>query len=112
MANRRRADARRNALHERLAANAVIEVEPGPERRVGGSGLVRALASLSDRDQEVLRLVAWDGLDRARAARVLGISTSLFSLQLHRARRRLARALEAQAPAEQQTGDQSSLEVL
>jgi RNA polymerase sigma-70 factor (ECF subfamily) len=112
MANRRRAEARQNALHERLAATAVIEVEPGPERRVGESGLVRALASLSDRDQEVLRLVAWDGLDRARAARVLGISTSLFSLQLHRARRRLARALEAQAPAEQQADDQSSLEVL
>jgi RNA polymerase sigma-70 factor, ECF subfamily len=111
MANRRRAEARRNALHERLAANAVIEVAPGPERRVGESGLLQALASLSERDQEVLRLVAWDGLDRARAAAVLGITTGLFSLQLHRARRRLARALAAQASGEQEAEGRSCLEV-
>ena len=111
IANRRRSEARRQALHERMAATAFIEVEPGPDRRVSERGLARALASLSESDQEVLRLVAWEGLDRARAARVLGISTSLFSLRLHRARRRLARALAVETPDEQRPG-RSSLEVM
>lgn len=35
IANRRRAESRQSALHERLAATAVLEFEPGPERRVG-----------------------------------------------------------------------------
>lgn len=112
IANRRRGEARRQALHERLVATAVVEVDPGPERGASESGLLGALASLSERDQELLRLVAWDGLDRARAAQVLGISASLFSLRLHRARRRLARALAGQETAEQRAGDQSSLEVM
>jgi RNA polymerase sigma-70 factor (ECF subfamily) len=112
MANRRRGDARRQALHDRLVATTVVEVEPGLERPTGGSALLRALGCLNERDQELLRLVAWDGLDRARAAQVLGISTSLVSLRLHRARRRLARALAAEGIEERRADDPSSLEVL
>jgi RNA polymerase sigma-70 factor, ECF subfamily len=111
IANRRRGEARRRALHERLASTAVVEIEPGPEMSEGDSDLVRALASLSERDQEVLRLVAWDGLDRARAAEVLGISTGLFAVRLHRARRRLERALATQHRTEQLTGDPPAMEV-
>lgn len=109
-ANRRRGEARRRALHERLLATAVVEVEPGPEE-AGESELLRALASLREHDQELLRLVAWDGLDRARAAQVLGISTALFAVRLHRARRRLARVLAAQRQLEQLTGDPPAMEV-
>lgn len=112
MANRRRGDARREALHERLVATAVVEVEPGPERRSSESVVMRALASLSQRDQEVLLLVAWDGFDRARAAQVMGVSTALLSLRLHRARRRLVRALASAETAEQQSGGSSAMEVL
>lgn len=36
------------------------------------SPALRALSSLSERDQEVLMLAAWDGLDRGQAAAVLG----------------------------------------
>lgn len=111
LANRRRGEARRQALEARLVATGVSTFDPGPEWRSGESALARALVALSDRDQEVLLLVAWDGLDRRRAARVLGISASLFSLRLHRARRRLARAFAAQEVAEQRPGPQSSLEV-
>lgn len=110
IANRRRGDARREALRGRLAAVAVVEVERAPEPRAG-HGLREALVSLSERDQEVLRLVAWDGLDRARAARVMGVSASVFSLRLHRARRRLARALAERQSEGQRADDQSSLEV-
>ena len=55
------------------------------------STLLTALGSLNERDQEVLVLVAWDGLDRAQAAEVLGISAGAFAVRLHRGRRRLVR---------------------
>jgi RNA polymerase sigma-70 factor (ECF subfamily) len=60
----------------------------------------------------VLLLVAWDGLDRTQAASVLGITTGLFSVRLHRARRRFKRALAAQQDrTEQQAGDLPAVEV-
>jgi RNA polymerase sigma factor (sigma-70 family) len=57
-------------------------------------GMLRtALASLSDRDQEVLRLVAWDGLSPAELAVALGCSPVAARSRLHRARGRLAASL-------------------
>ena len=56
--------------------------------------LARAFERLTPRDQEVLALVAWDGLSTAEAARVLEISTSALSVRLSRARRRLREHLE------------------
>ena len=55
----------------------------------------RALAGLSERDREVLMLVAWEGLDPAGAARVAGCTRATFAVRLHRARKRLDRALFA-----------------
>ncbi len=52
-----------------------------------------ALASLSDADQEVLRLVAWDGLTPAEVAVVLGCNPVAARSRLHRARGRLAAVL-------------------
>jgi RNA polymerase sigma-70 factor (ECF subfamily) len=48
---------------------------------------------LSERDREILLLVAWDGLEPARAARALGARPGAFAVRLHRARRRLAKLL-------------------
>jgi RNA polymerase sigma-70 factor (ECF subfamily) len=56
-------------------------------------GLSEALASLSAGDREVLMLVAWEGLEARRAAVVVGCSPRAFAMRLHRARRRLARAI-------------------
>ncbi|MER7795259.1 RNA polymerase sigma factor [Streptomyces sp. NPDC097640] len=58
---------------------------------------LQALATLSEADREVLTLVAWQGLGPRQAARVLGCSTATFSVRLHRARRRLERAINAAA---------------
>ncbi|MGY0062017.1 RNA polymerase sigma factor [Streptomyces sp. LZ34] len=58
---------------------------------------LQALARLSDADREVLTLVAWHGLGPRQAARVLGCSTATFSVRLHRARRRLERAVNTVA---------------
>ncbi len=62
-------------------------------------GLTRGLAqavgaafgSLGPRDQEVLRLAAWEQLSAADGAAVLGCSVSAYRMRLHRARILLAR---------------------
>ncbi|WP_037763022.1 RNA polymerase sigma factor [Streptomyces sp. 142MFCol3.1] len=56
---------------------------------------LQALASLSDADRELLTLIAWHGLTTKDAARVLGCTTATLTVRLHRARRRLERAMEA-----------------
>jgi RNA polymerase sigma-70 factor (ECF subfamily) len=61
----------------------------------GPSAAVLALWSLGASDQELLMLVAWDGLTRAQAAEALGISVGTLAVRLHRARRRLEKATAA-----------------
>ncbi|WP_328937168.1 sigma-70 family RNA polymerase sigma factor [Streptomyces tauricus] len=55
---------------------------------------LQALAGLSDADRELLTLIAWHGLSTKQAARVLGCTTATLTVRLHRARRRLEKALE------------------
>jgi RNA polymerase sigma-70 factor (ECF subfamily) len=50
-----------------------------------------AFTSLGLKDQEVLRLAAWDGLSSAEGAAVLGCSVTAYKVRLHRARTRLAK---------------------
>lgn len=52
-----------------------------------------ALARLSDDDQEILRLVAWEQLAVSEAALVLGCGVTAAKVRLHRARRRLTELL-------------------
>lgn len=61
-----------------------------------------AFAQLEEHEREVLRLVAWDGLDVREAAQVLGCSQGAFRVRLHRARRKLARRLDAAKPIDQE----------
>lgn len=65
------------------------------EREAG----LAAFASLPEPDAEVLILSAWYGLSAAQAATVLGCTKALYYVRVHRARRRLARALEQRTPA-------------
>src|SRR5579884_2121945 len=58
-----------------------------------------AWSRLSAADRELLALIAWEELSVAEAARVLGVPASVFSVRLHRARRRFERHLEISAPA-------------
>lgn len=60
--------------------------------------LMRAFAALRETERETLALIAWDGLSHDEAARVLGTSRVAFAMRLSRARRRLARALDALQP--------------
>lgn len=61
---------------------------------------LNAIQSLSDGDQEALRLHAWEGLDGKELAEALGCTRPAAAVRLHRARKRLRQALDAQsAPA-------------
>jgi RNA polymerase sigma-70 factor (ECF subfamily) len=69
---------------------------PQPEfHEAGDPVLWEAWEQLSPGDREVLSLVAWEELSVADAARALGCSPPVFSVRLHRARRRLERMLAA-----------------
>jgi RNA polymerase sigma-70 factor, ECF subfamily len=90
LANQRRKLAREQRLGAADQASAVAEPEP-----VGDTVLATAFAALSERDREVLRLIAWEGLSLSQAAVVLGCSTLACRVGYHRAKTRLARRLEA-----------------
>ncbi len=93
LANQYRAERRRGALVARLQAL----VGPGLawEPPAGMSTqLAAAMAALSAREREALLLVAWDGLDPGRGAQVAGCSPAAFRVRLHRARQRVAGALQ------------------
>ncbi len=57
------------------------------------SEIRQALATLSEADQEVLRLVAWENLNHADAAVALGCSENAVAIRVHRARERFRREL-------------------
>lgn len=63
------------------------------DRTVEAAVMGRALGSLNSAEAELLRLWAWDDLEPARIAAVLGITPNAVTLRLRRARRSLAEAL-------------------
>lgn len=93
LANRRRGLARSEALIARLTVESRHRAAAGDAEL--DSRVLSALGSLSSTDQELLLLVAWEGLERADLAAVLGISPGAVAVRLFRARRRLARVLTA-----------------
>ncbi|MBI1378906.1 MAG: sigma-70 family RNA polymerase sigma factor [Frankiales bacterium] len=94
-----RSRSRRTALAARAAS---IEMPDGrtddpadavAARLDDADAVARALAGLSDRDAEVLRLWAWEQLEPAEIAYVLGVTAAAARVRLHRARRRAASVL-------------------
>jgi RNA polymerase sigma-70 factor (ECF subfamily) len=97
IANQHRSTRRRRDLDLRLA-HETGSVAPGsdPAESLGRrDAFSAAFAHLAEPEREVLRLIAWDGLDTRDAARVFGCSPGAFRVRLHRARRKLAKQLEA-----------------
>src|SRR5258706_3189642 len=90
LANQRRAERRRTRLAQRLgeALRQELATHSPPEGQ-RAEEVRQALLGLGDADRELLRLVAWEELTPAQAARVLGISVLAARSRLHRARRRL-----------------------
>jgi RNA polymerase sigma-70 factor (ECF subfamily) len=91
LANQRRSAQRRGGLLDRLLHRAPAFAEP-PDAVDGDGPAIRAMAALRRDDREVLRLVAWEGLDHSSIASVLDITPNAVAIRLHRARRRFAEA--------------------
>jgi RNA polymerase sigma factor (sigma-70 family) len=99
LANQRRGDDRRSKLVERLRTELAADLVPMRAETSDGGEVLAALATLEAADQELLRLNAWEGFGPSEAASVLGISSVAARSRLHRARRRLRLALDAQRSA-------------
>lgn len=90
-ADRHRAIGRAERLSVKLAhERPPAQPESDPER---SRQVLEALAQLSEPDQEVLLLTAWEGLTPAEAAVALSCSAATLRVRLHRARKRLRRLL-------------------
>jgi RNA polymerase sigma-70 factor (ECF subfamily) len=89
---RRRHDLGLRLVHESRAEAPGSDPAESLARR---DAFAAAFAGLGEQEQEVLRLIAWDGLEVREAARLLGCSQGAFRVRLHRARRKLSRRLDA-----------------
>jgi RNA polymerase sigma-70 factor (ECF subfamily) len=65
----------------------------GADESVAVADVRAALATLSERDQEILRLIGWEELSVSEAAQVLGCTRTTAAVRLHRARKRLMAAM-------------------
>jgi RNA polymerase sigma-70 factor (ECF subfamily) len=104
LANQRRAAARRQRLADRLRAALSVPRQPSPPTDV-----LDALAKLHERDQEILRLATWEGMNHTEIGLVLGISPNASAIRLHRARRRLAATMKGSPSIRTWTGWRGSV---
>ncbi len=94
-----RSEARRGRLGARLASVQSLPTSQGDisDRVVDASAardvVGRALDGLSESDAELLRLWAWERLEPAEIARVVGCTPGTARTRMHRARSRLRAAL-------------------
>ncbi|GAA2268683.1 hypothetical protein GCM10010149_06920 [Nonomuraea roseoviolacea subsp. roseoviolacea] len=94
LADHRRGALRRRARHRDLDAEMADLYGDPADHSVERSAIAQAFRTLPDDDRELLALVAWEGLDRAEIATMLGLSRNAVRIRLHRARRRFSRALD------------------
>ncbi len=100
------ANAERSARRQRRVAAKVATMDPpatatpgpGGDGAGGDGALDAALAALRPADAELLRLWAWERLEAAQIAQVLGVTPNAAAIRLHRARQRLAAELRKSAP--------------
>jgi RNA polymerase sigma factor (sigma-70 family) len=96
LSNRHRSDVRLSRLRSRLAS-AAREVVPDHASNDDESDLalaVEALNSLADADREILLLSLWEELTPGQIATVVGRSSAIVSVRLHRAKARLRKEFE------------------
>jgi RNA polymerase sigma factor (sigma-70 family) len=89
LANHRRGDRRRSTLGDRLKRELATSVPDASDQVVQQADVTAAMRRLSARDQEVLELHLWEGLESREIAEVLGLTTTAVRPRLSRARARL-----------------------
>jgi len=106
LANQRRGQDRQRRLRTRAASL----VQPAPVEAASDEGgeLWRALARLSPEDRDLLIMRAWDELPVQDMAVLLGCTPNAVSVRLHKARRRLADALDRKENAGSRTSPERS----
>jgi RNA polymerase sigma factor (sigma-70 family) len=105
LSNQRRGELRRARLAQRLRSELTAAALAAPPARESGAAVMRALATLGEADRELLLLAGWEELAPREIARVLGIGTVAARSRLHRARRRLRKAMMALEPEQPETGE-------
>jgi len=93
LANHRRGERRRTALGDRLRRELRTHVPDASDDVVQREDVTAAMGRLSARDQEVLELHLWEGLESREIAEVLGQTTAVVRPRLSRARGRLRELL-------------------
>ena len=99
LANQRRGDRRRHRLGERLRLDLATVVPDISDRVVQDQAVGDAMRRLSARDEEVLALHLWEGLESREIADILGLPASVVRPRLSRARARLRDLLGNDPPA-------------
>ncbi|MFL9659522.1 RNA polymerase sigma factor [Streptomyces sp. PB17] len=102
LANAVRGQGRRRRLLARLGNDDAAHgrhITSGPEAEPPGGWVHEALARLSAKDQEVLRLTAWEELGVDELAVALGCGSRAAAMRLHRARARLRTEIDRLGPA-------------
>lgn len=94
LANHRRGEGRRHALATKLLIE-LSDSTPDVQPQLDDTPAARAFRALPEQDRELLSLVAWEDLDTAQIATVLGISRNAVRIRLHRARKRFVKLLTA-----------------
>jgi RNA polymerase sigma-70 factor, ECF subfamily len=92
--SQQRAATRQIRIAERVAAAEPSALPETPAASTGSRRVLAALATLPEKEREVLMLTAWEELSGSEAARVLGCSATAYRIRLHRARRRLRERLD------------------
>lgn len=99
LANQRRGDGRRTALGERLRVQVALAVSDLADEVVHRADVTQAMKRLSARDEEVLQLHLWEGLEPREIAEVLGLPSGVVRPRLSRAKARLRDLLGNDPPA-------------
>jgi RNA polymerase sigma factor (sigma-70 family) len=89
---------RRERADEKRAAETVHDLttaaeQSGARAEHEDGEITDALSQLSPLDQEIITMLAWDGLTPREAAAILGLSPNVVRVRAHRARQRLRELL-------------------
>lgn len=95
IANQRRGQRRRRRLERVLEplTSSIVDPDELAEAADATRAVIAASGRLREKDREVLRLAAWEGLCHEQIAVSLGCSENAAALRLHRARQRLRKEL-------------------
>ena len=91
--NSRRSSRRLGRLRGKLAGQREPQAEDHADQVAANDAFSLAFSSLSESQRDILRLVAWEGLDTRDGAVALECSETAYKVRLHRARRELEKRM-------------------